>query len=143
MVPELLKILEEGVSSWPGVSVQPHRFGGREFCLGRLEIGHAHKDGTIDIPFPRALHDQLLAEGQAEQHHWVPDSGWTTFRVRTHEDLEPALRLLRLSYLRYVLKAVPDPGQRFETESQQLRLSPRIKDLLRRFAPSLSQEMVA
>jgi hypothetical protein len=143
MIPELLQSLEEKVSLWPGISVQFHRFGGREFCLGRFEVGHAHTDGTVDIPFPRALHDQLLAEGLAEEHHWVPDSGWTTFHVRTPEDMEHALHLLRLSYLRYVLKAVPDPGKRFEIESQQLHLSPLIKDLLRRFVPSLSQEMAA
>jgi hypothetical protein len=142
MTPELLKILEEKVSLWPGVSVHPHRFGGREFCLGRLEVGHTHSDGSVDIPFPRALHDQLLSEGLAQKHHWVPDSGWTTFMVRVHQDVEHALRLLRLSYLRYVLKAVPDPGKRFETESEQLGLSPQIRNLLRMFVP-LSQEVAA
>lgn len=142
MTPELLKSLEEELSLWPGVSVKPHRFGGREFCVGALEVGHTHRDGVIDIPFPRPLHDQLLAEGLADEHHWAPDSGWTTFRLRCQKDLQRALQLLRLSYLRYVLKAVPDPGKRFEAESEQLGLSPMIKNLLRRFVP-LIQEMAA
>lgn len=142
MIPDLLKSLEEQVSLWPGVSVHPHRFGGREFCLGRLEIGHTHSDGTVDIPFPSALHNQLLVEGLAEQHHWVPDSGWTTFHIREAQDIRHASQLLRLSYLRYVLKAVPDPGKRFEVESAQLHLSPRMRCLLQEFIP-LAQSMAA
>ena len=123
MTSELLQNLEENVSLWPGVSSHPHRFGGREFSIGTLEIGHTHADGTIDIPFPRPLHDELLAEGLAEQHQWVPDSGWTTFRLRSCGDITQALQLLRLSYLRYVLKAVPDPGKRFESETAKLQVS--------------------
>ena len=36
--------LDEEVSAWPGVSVHPHRFGGREFKFGKAEIGHVHGD---------------------------------------------------------------------------------------------------
>lgn len=142
MIRELVRRLEEKVTLWPGISAHGHRFGGREFCIGKLEVGHAHSDGTVDIPFPRSLHDQLLAEGLAEQHHWVPDSGWTTFRMRDAQDLEHALRLLRLSYLRYVLKAVPDPRTRLESESRQLRLSSPVKTLLAGFIP-VEREMAA
>src|ERR1700682_5468815 len=34
----------------------------------------------------------------------VPNSGWTTFHVRDEGDLDHALSLMRLSYLRYALK---------------------------------------
>jgi hypothetical protein len=30
--------------NWPGVTVEPHRFGGIEFREGRREIGHLHGD---------------------------------------------------------------------------------------------------
>ena len=139
MTPDLLKNLEAKVSLWPGIKVHPHRFGGREFSLGRLEVGHAHNDGVVDIPFPRLLRDQLLAEGLVQEHHWVPDSGWSTYRVQSEADMAQALRLLRLSYLRYVLKAVPDPGMRFEIESEELHLSSKVKDLLRKFVPLTHQ----
>ncbi len=132
---ESLKKLEEQVSVWPGISVHPHRFGGREFCLGSSEVGHMHNDGAVEIPFPRAFRDALLSEGLAQEHRWVPDSGWTTFTVRDEQDAAHASWLLRLSYLRYALKAVPDPRKRFEEESQRLRLSPRLKSLLERFVP--------
>lgn len=135
MAVESLKKVEDEVSAWPGISVHPHRFGGREFCLGSAEVGHMHNDGAVEIPFPRAFRDALLAEGHAQEHRWVPNSGWVTFLVRAEEDTDHALWLLRLSYLRYALKAVPDPRKRFHEESERLRLSPRLKTLLERFVP--------
>ncbi len=135
MTREFLKRLEEQVSPWPGISVHPHRFGGREFCIGSSEVGHVHNDGAVEIPFPRAFRDELLAEGLAAKHRWVPESGWVTFLVRDERDLQHAVWLIRLSYLRYVLKAVPDPAKRFQEESEQLQLSPRIKAVLHRFVP--------
>jgi hypothetical protein len=51
-----LKKLEEEVSTWPNVSVHPHRFGGREFLFDKAEVGHVHIGGIVDIPFPRSAH---------------------------------------------------------------------------------------
>ena len=130
-----LKRLEDEVSAWPNVAVHPHRFGGKEFRFGRAEIGHIHKDGTVDIPFPRAVRDALLEEGQAEVHRWVPNSGWTTFNVRREADIGHAIGLMRISYLRYALKAASVPHQFLEQESETLHLSPRIMALLEIFAP--------
>jgi hypothetical protein len=87
-----------------GVSASPHRFGGIEFNLGKAEIGHLHRGGVMDIPFPMNLRNQLLMEGLVTKHHWLPESGWVTFRVRSEADIPRALWLLKLSYLRYVLK---------------------------------------
>ncbi len=130
-----LKKLEDAVSAWPQVSVHPHRFGGREFLFGNAEVGHMHTGGIVDIPFPRPVRDALLAEGLAEEHRWVPNSGWITFRVRNDEDLKHALWLMRLSYLRYTLKTANDPREMLEQESAQLNLSPEFKSLLDRFVP--------
>src|SRR5262245_36413596 len=134
-----LKHLEAQACQWPGISTGPHRFGGRVFRLGRSEVGHVHNDGSVEIPFPRSLRDELLAQGMAESHRTAPDSGWITFRVRREMDINHAVWLLRISYLRFVLKAVPDPGKRFEQESDRLRLNTRLKALLRRFLPGHGQ----
>jgi hypothetical protein len=137
----LLKMLEEEVSAWPNVSVHPHRFGGKEFLFGSAEVGHMHEGGIVDIPFPRAVRNALLAAGLAEQHHWVPNSGWTTFRVRNEEDLSHALWLMRLSYLRYALKTANDPREMLEQESAELNLSPEFKTLLERFVPKTADRV--
>jgi hypothetical protein len=135
-----LKEVEAELSAWPEVSVRPHRFGGREFRFGNAEVGHIHTGGIVDIPFPRPIRDALLAEGLAEEHRWVPNSGWITFRVRSKDDLEHALWLIRLSYLRYALKTASDPHGLLEQETRELHLRPRFKSLLEPFLPRTANQ---
>jgi hypothetical protein len=130
-----LKRFEEEVSRWPNISVHPHRFGGREFRFGSAEVGHIHIGGVVDIPFPRKVRDALLAEGLAEEHRWVPNSGWATFHVRSEEDFKHAVWLLRLSYLRYAMKTAAAPRELFDRQSEELHLSPQFKSLLEPFLP--------
>jgi Family of unknown function (DUF5519) len=127
--------LEGEISQWPNVSVHSHRFGGRKFLFGNAEIGHTHFGGVVDIPFTRAIHDALLTEALAQEHRFVPGSGWVTFRVRSEQDLKHALWLMRFSYLRYLLKSDSNPRQLFEQESKRLELNSRFKSLLERFIP--------
>jgi hypothetical protein len=134
--------LEGKVSEWPHISVHLHRFGGREFRFGSAEVGHVHFGGVVDIPFPRSIRDRLLAEGLAEEHRWVPNSGWITFHVRGEEDLAHAVWLMRLSYLRYALKRVPDPRNLLKQESEELGLSPHFKSLLEPFVPSTANNVL-
>lgn len=133
--------LEEEVSAWANISVHSHRFGGREFRCANAEVGHVHSGGVVDIPFPRTVRDALLAEGLAEEHRWVPNSGWVTFRIRGAQDLKHALWLLRLSYLRYALKSASDPRSLFEQESEALHLSPRFQSLLAPFVPKPTEQV--
>jgi hypothetical protein len=86
------------VLSWPGVTAEPHRFGGVEFRLGRRELGHLHGDRLADLPFPRAVREQLVSVGQAEPHHILPDSGWVTRRIRSEADVAEVIDLFRLNY---------------------------------------------
>jgi hypothetical protein len=131
-----LKDLEDEISAWPNISVHPHRFGGKEFLFGSAEVGHVHAGGIVDIPFPRSVRDALLANGLAEEHRWVPNSGWTTFRVGSEEDLSQALWLMRLSHIRYALKTATDPRGLLEQESEELNLSPEFRSLLEKFVPN-------
>jgi hypothetical protein len=128
-----LKKLEDVVSAWPNVSVHPHRFGGPEFRFGHAEVGHVHMGGIVDIPFPGSIRDALLAEGLPEEHHWVPNSGWITFHVRSEADLNHALWLMGLSYVRYALKISTDPHRLLEQETERLHLSPQLRSLLDAF----------
>ena len=138
-----LKKLEEEISAWSNISAHPHRFGGREFLFGRAEVGHLHTGGIVDIPLPRSVRDALLAEGLAEEHHWVPNSGWITFRIRGEQDFSHALWLMRLSYLRYALKAAADPQRLFEQESERLHLNDHFKSLLKSFVPKKAEPVSA
>ena len=91
-------LIREAVTSWPGVEAFPHRFGGTEFLIGDREIGHLHGDRLLDVPFPRAVHDELIAAGKVRPHHVMPDSGWTSFWLEGEGDVEEAIAILRRSY---------------------------------------------
>ena len=86
------------VTSWEGVTVGPHRFGGVEYAVGKREIGHIHGDHLVDIPFPKKVRDEIVAAGRAEPHHILPDTGWVSFYLRGEDDVEQAIALLHESF---------------------------------------------
>jgi hypothetical protein len=97
---EASRRIEREVAAWAGVTVEPHRFGGIEFRLGRRELGHLHGESLADLPFPRRIGQMLVETGRAERHHVLPESGWVTKRIRTDEDVDETIELFRLAYER-------------------------------------------
>jgi hypothetical protein len=91
--------VESVATGWPGVTVQDHRFGGREFRLGNREVGHLHGDRQADIAYPRPVRDAVVGAGLAGPHHLFPDSGWITYRIDGSDPADRVVELLRLSYL--------------------------------------------
>ena len=92
------KQISETLLAWEGIESHPHRFGGVEFSIGKREIGHVHGDTLVDIPFPKKIRDEIVAAGQAQPHHILPESGWVSFYLKQGSDVERAIQLLRRSY---------------------------------------------
>jgi hypothetical protein len=113
----------------------------RQHSIRYLSVPSFTFSSQKDIPFPRAMHDALLSEGLAEQHGWIPNSGWITFRIRSERGFDHALWLMRLSYLRYALKTATDPRKMFQLESEELHLDPRFKSLLELFIPKKEKQV--
>jgi hypothetical protein len=90
------EVIIEEVGAWPGVEVASHRFGGVEFRLGKRE----HGDHLADLPFTRALRDELLAAGRVVRHAPLPDSGWASRHIRTEDDVRAVVELFRMQYER-------------------------------------------
>ncbi len=90
--------ITSAVAEWEGVTVQPHRYGGTEFVIGRREIGHIHGNHLVDIPFPKAVRDHIVREGRADAHHILDKSGWVSLWLDEPVDIEEAIDLLRESY---------------------------------------------
>ena len=86
------------VATWPGIHTDELRHNGKDFLLGRREIGHVHGDELVDIPFPRKLRDELVASGRAEPHRVLPKSGWVSIPLQSDCDVDHAIELLKLSY---------------------------------------------
>lgn len=99
MMRDIVDYIQNEVSAWDGIAASPHRFGGIEFNLGTTEIGHLHRNGLVDIPFNSKIRNQLIAEGKAEPHHVLPDTGWISFYIRSDADVQAAIDLFKLSYL--------------------------------------------
>ena len=113
------KQITETLTAWGNVTVAPHRFGGVEYQLGTREIGHIHGDTLVDIPFPTAVRDELVATGQALPHHILPDSGWISFYIRKPEDVKQAIILLERSYrLAQAQAARRRPTQKADHDSE-------------------------
>jgi luciferase-like monooxygenase len=90
--------IQSEVGAWDGIANGPHRFGGVEFMLGKREIGHVHGDSLVDVPLPTRVRDELVASGQAEPHHVLPQSGWVSVHLNQPGDVDRAIWILRRSY---------------------------------------------
>jgi hypothetical protein len=134
MITEYVERIVATASAWDGVQSQPHRFGGTEFVLGKVEIGHVHRrNAMVDIPYTRAIREQLVAEGHTGLHHLLPDTGWTTFYAHNEAQTDKALWLLRLSYAhkRYARQRHDTAGiATFTAELDALQVSPTLRAVL-------------
>lgn len=95
----ITETLQAAISQWDDVVVAEHRFGGVEFQLNNVEIGHVHDSGLVDIPFTRTIREALVQSGLAELHHILPETGWISYYVGRTGSVEGAIDLMRLSYL--------------------------------------------
>ena len=98
--------IQAAVSSWPEVERLPHRFGGEEFRVRNHELGHLHGNRLADLPFPRRVRDELVAQGRASAHHVLPESGWISFYIEQQDDVERAIAMFRLNYERLTQRNV-------------------------------------
>ncbi len=99
--------IQHAILAWPGVTMEPHRFGGVEFLVNNHEIGHLHGSRLADLPFPVRVRQELVASGKASPHHILPNTGWVSFFIRSADDVPTVVDLFRLNYNRLVGQAHP------------------------------------
>ena len=87
------------MTSWDGVTEHEHRFGGREFRLGKRELGHLHGDRLADLPFAKRIAAMLIETGRARPHRFA-GGGWVSVPIHGDEDVAEVIELFRLSYER-------------------------------------------
>ena len=95
---EPLKTIEREVKSWPGVTTGDTGRGGLQFSYGRVELGHLHGNSFADLPFPKKIRDELIAQGRASVHLPQPNSGWVRRRMGDPDDAEAVIELFRMNY---------------------------------------------
>ena len=91
--------IRDEILSWPGVTVEQHRFGGLEFRLHEREMGHIHEDHLADLPFPMKIRNELVNSGRVSPHHILPQSGWISYWITKGEnDIPSVVDLFRMRY---------------------------------------------
>lgn len=101
-----LEVMEE-VRRWPGVEMRPHASAnepgtsdGVEFRLAGRQIGHMHADCAVHLSLTKALKQSVVSEQLAEPLPIAPSSGWAMFNPVSAADVERAIWLFRLNYVR-------------------------------------------
>jgi len=112
---ELLAEIEREVKSWPGVTTGDTGRGGLQFSYGRVELGHLHGSSFADLPFPKKVRNELIAQGRASVHPPLPDSGWVRRRMDGPDDAEAVIELFRMNYERASKKYRSVPHQALST----------------------------
>jgi hypothetical protein len=51
---------------------------------------------------PRKVHDAVIADGRAQAHHVLPDTGWVSCWMAGAGDAAGVIELFRMQYDRYV-----------------------------------------
>ena len=97
---EVFEKVKTELMSWPGVTSQPHRFGGTEFRMNGREMGHMHGGRFADLSFPMSIRNELVKDGRALPHHVLPDSGWVTFLINEETDITSLINLFHTQYER-------------------------------------------
>lgn len=92
------EVLVDELLTWAGVTMGPHRFGGIEFLLEGKEIGHLHGDNLVDLLLSKSKRDEVVAAGLAQPHHIYPDSSWVSIYLKSDQDINHAIELLRFNY---------------------------------------------
>jgi hypothetical protein len=110
---KIKQVLNE-VETWPRVVIRSeHR--GLQFTDGNRVFGRLQWNGRLEVIFPPQVRDRLIAEEMAVAE---PDQSWSdrvVWMVRNAADVDRAVWLLRLSYLRFFA----DPNsQTFPTNLQ-------------------------
>lgn len=84
--------------SWPDVSIRPDS-AGLCFAIKDLSVGHLRWDGQLDLPFGAEVLAGIVPQGTVIRDPDLPQLDWVVFQIRTDEDVQLAVWLLRLSYL--------------------------------------------
>jgi Family of unknown function (DUF5519) len=100
----MTRITDE-VTAWPGVTADHGERGEYSFKVGRREIGHLHGDRVLHIGFPKDVWQQLFDAGRIDYHPVFPGRpGFGARALRSDEDVDDAIALLRINYDRVVEK---------------------------------------
>ncbi len=102
--------ITQEVTAWPAVHATTGSRGEWSLRLGRRELGHLHGDRVLHIGFPRAVWEELYAQGRIGFHPVFPGKpGFAARAIDGEDDERDVVALLRLNYDRAIERhGLPD-----------------------------------
>ncbi len=97
-LPDYIDEIENEVRAWPNTTVHVHKFGRIQFNANTTELGHIHGNGLLDVLLNREQKSLLMKKYPVQDHHIFKKSGWISFWIKTQEDKQTAVALLRYVY---------------------------------------------
>ena len=88
--------------------------------MGRREIGHLHGDRALHIGYPKAVWEELHAQGRIDYHPVFPGKpGYASRRIENADDVRDVIALRRLNYDRAGAHHGPTVGGRGATAQEE------------------------
>jgi uncharacterized protein YqgQ len=128
---KLISQIEERILEWNNTHSGIHSMGGKGLYFEEKEFGHIHWNGDVDIVFGKELTTELLKQNLVQRHKYVPGVA-ITFHLNNVADVQSAISLLRLAYLKTVKKESSrnDKINFLESEVHELPFNAAITSLL-------------
>jgi len=86
------------VADWPGMMIHSNR-DELQFVAGNSTVAQLRWNGRLDVLVPSELTDRLIVEAMAARDPHPSRNDRVVWTVRTHDDVQRAVWLLRLAYI--------------------------------------------
>ena len=86
------------VGTWKGATITRHRRG-LSLTLNGVNLGHLDWSGRLVLPFGPEIRDELISEQMVDPDPDPPDMGYAVVDIRTANDVNRALWMLRFAFL--------------------------------------------
>ena len=103
-------VIDEEVTTWPGIEAVTGSRGEHSFRLGKREVGHLHGSRVAHFGFPKDVWAELYEQGRVDYHPVFPGKpGFAARKIENEEDVRDVIALLRVNYDRVVGRSgLPD-----------------------------------
>ena len=89
--------IQEELNKDTNITISIHKYGGIQFNYKNKELGHIHGNGMVDVLLNKKMKSELIAKKWVQEHHTFKDSGWVTLFLKSDNDIEIAVKVLKMS----------------------------------------------
>ena len=98
-------VIDEEVTTWPGIEAVTGSRGEHSFRLGKREVGHLHGSRVAHFGFPKDVWHELFDAGRIGYHPVFPGKpGFGARAIESDGDIDDVIAMMRLNYDRNVAK---------------------------------------